>query len=134
MPEGFESWATVADVDRRFSLLEAREMLPDVIGTARQIIPLRAELATAMHGQRHGGAANVADLKAMEARLSDLLDQLAGRGLEVKGWAPLLLDFPAVVSGQKVLLCWLEGDRDLEWYHEPELGFAGRRPLAELEG
>lgn len=109
-------------------------MLPDVNAIAEEIIPLRAELAIAMHGRRRGATANVADLKAMEARLSDLLDQLAGRGLQVKGWAPLLLDFPAVVSGQEVLLCWLEGDRDLGWYHEPELGFAGRRPLAELEG
>ncbi len=109
-------------------------MLPDVIDTAGEIIPLRAELAAATQGRRRGAKANVADLKAMEARLSDLLDQLAGRGLEVKGWAPLLLDFPAVVSGQEVLLCWLEGDRTLDWYHEPELGFAGRRPLAELQG
>jgi hypothetical protein len=31
-----------------------------------------------------------------------------------------------------VLFCWLEGDRDLRWYHEVELGFAGRRPLSHL--
>jgi len=27
------------------------------------------------------------------------------------------------------LLCWLEGDPDLAWYHRVDLGFAGRRPL-----
>jgi hypothetical protein len=28
-----------------------------------------------------------------------------------------------------VLLCWLEGDRSLGWYHRLDLGFAGRRRL-----
>jgi hypothetical protein len=30
-----------------------------------------------------------------------------------------------------VLLCWLEGDRELAWYHRLDTGFAGRRPLAD---
>ena len=29
----------------------------------------------------------------------------------------------------RLLLCWLEGDRALAWYHRLDLGFAGRRPL-----
>jgi hypothetical protein len=28
-----------------------------------------------------------------------------------------------------VLLCWLEGDPELVWFHRADLGFAGRRPL-----
>ena len=24
---------------------------------------------------------------------------------------------------------WLEGDRELTWYHRTDLGFAGRRPI-----
>ncbi len=46
--------------------------------------------------------------------------------------APLLIDFPALADGQQVLLCWLEGESTLDWYHRPELGFMGRRPIAEL--
>jgi arsenite methyltransferase len=30
-----------------------------------------------------------------------------------------------------VLLCWLEGDPKLSWYHRLDLGFAGRRPLVD---
>ena len=47
-----------------------------------------------------------------------------------RGLAPLLVDFPSELDGTDVLLCWLEGDRALEWYHRADLGFAGRRPLA----
>jgi hypothetical protein len=54
---------------------------------------------------------------------------VAGTGVEVKGLAPLLLDFPAEFDGVPVLLCWLEGEQRLDWYHRLDLGFAGRRRL-----
>lgn len=41
--------------------------------------------------------------------------------------AALLVDFPATLNGETVLLCWLEGEHELGWYHKPEHGFAGRR-------
>jgi hypothetical protein len=41
----------------------------------------------------------------------------------------LLLDFPSTLDGVPVLLCWLEGDQALEWYHRTDLGFLGRRRL-----
>jgi Uncharacterized conserved protein (DUF2203) len=37
------------------------------------------------------------------------------------------VDFPATLNGETVLLCWLEGEHELSWYHKPEHGFAGRR-------
>lgn len=41
-----------------------------------------------------------------------------------------LVDFPCLhPSGREVLLCWLSGEDDLGWWHLPEEGFAGRRPL-----
>ncbi len=63
------------------------------------------------------------------ARLDDLLTRVQETGAELKGIAPLLVDFPADLDGVPVLLCWLEGDRALTWYHRADLGFAGRRPL-----
>ena len=38
-------------------------------------------------------------------------------------------DFHLTGDGVDVLLCWLEGDRALDWYHRADLGFAGRRRL-----
>jgi hypothetical protein len=50
-------------------------------------------------------------------------------GAQVKGVAPLLIDFPGERDGVEVLFCWLEGDRELAWYHRSDLGFPGRRRL-----
>lgn len=122
-------------MDRTFTLEEAKALLPEIVATAEELIPLRADLVAGARGQREGDPqVNLADVKGMEARLSDLLDQLRRHGLEVKGWAPLLIDLPVTVGGRVVLACWLEGDQGLDWYHDREDGFAGRRRLAELIG
>ena len=47
----------------------------------------------------------------------------------MKNFAPLLLDLPGELHGRPVLWCWLEGDERIGWYHRPDTGFAGRRPL-----
>jgi hypothetical protein len=44
--------------------------------------------------------------------------------------AQVLVDFPSLhASGRVVQLCWQLGEDDLAWWHLPEDGFAGRRPL-----
>jgi hypothetical protein len=40
-----------------------------------------------------------------------------------------LVDFPAVVDGETVFLCWRSDESELAWYHPVEEGFPGRRPL-----
>jgi hypothetical protein len=45
-----------------------------------------------------------------------------------------LLDFPALASGRQVWLCWRLGEDGIGFWHGPEEGFAGRRPLAQLPG
>jgi hypothetical protein len=43
-----------------------------------------------------------------------------------------LIDFPALVNGRQVWLCWRLGEGDVEWWHELGDGFGGRQALAEL--
>jgi hypothetical protein len=40
-----------------------------------------------------------------------------------------LVDFPAIRDGEEVYLCWRLDERRVEWWHEPDAGFAGRQPL-----
>jgi hypothetical protein len=119
---------------RRFSVAEARAMLPDVRAIADQVIDLRADLTEAAAARQTGDETTpLADLKAMEAQLADLLDGLVAQGLQVKGFAPLLVDWPFRFGDRELLLCWLEGEDELAWYHDVAHGFPGRRRLDELE-
>jgi hypothetical protein len=43
-----------------------------------------------------------------------------------------LIDFPALVSGRPIWLCWRLGDADIAHWHPHDAGFDARRPLSEL--
>ncbi|HEY3681918.1 MAG TPA: DUF2203 domain-containing protein, partial [Streptosporangiaceae bacterium] len=119
--------------DRTFSVDEARALIPEVRERTDEIIVMRADLAELAHNLRLGKSAEggIAEAKAYEARLDELVSWFSEVGIEVRGLAPVLIDFPAVLNGEDVQLCWLEGEADLSWWHRPDLGFVGRRPIPQ---
>ncbi|MEJ2852657.1 MULTISPECIES: DUF2203 domain-containing protein [unclassified Saccharothrix] len=115
-----------------FTLAEARRELERLRPVLDEIVALRAdaaELSAALAAGEATPLGGLAEFKAAQARLDDLMSTVQGTGAELKGFAPLLVDFPAELDGVPVLLCWLEGDPGLDWYHRVDLGFAGRRRL-----
>ncbi|MCU1692477.1 MAG: hypothetical protein JWM64_1568 [Frankiales bacterium] len=97
-----------------------------------EVLRLRADTAELSAAVRTGTGSplgGLAELKGLQARLDDALTTVQQTGAELKGLAPLLLDFSSSLDGEPVLLCWLEGDDDLRWYHRHDLGIAGRRRL-----
>ena len=43
-----------------------------------------------------------------------------------------LIDFPALVSGRPIWLCWRLGETDVAHWHPHDEGYESRRPLSEL--
>ncbi|MDQ1672083.1 MAG: hypothetical protein QOC98_645 [Frankiaceae bacterium] len=115
-----------------FTPAEARETLAELRPDLDAFVTMRAdaaELAAAVRVGEPSALGGRPELKALEARLDELMTRIQETGVTVKGFAPLLLDFPSDLDGEDVLLCWLEGDRELAWYHRTDLGFLGRRRL-----
>jgi hypothetical protein len=117
----------------RFTLNEARDLLPTLREHAERIVRLRADLADASAALRTGSepAGGIPEVKALEAHLQEAIDWFTAQGIELKGIAPLIVDLPSELDGKKVLLCWLEGETSLGWYHTAETGFVGRRRLPD---
>jgi hypothetical protein len=122
-----------------FTYESAAALLPEARTRIGELAEMSARLQRLALAIRADDAeeGDVPRAKALEARLDDELGWFSDRGIQVKGVAPALLDFPAraVIDGEEVvvLLCWREGEDALAWYHPVELGYLGRAPIAELD-
>ena len=112
--------------EARAELARLRPILDELVVVRADLVELSAALTPGGEPTALGG---LPERKAAEARLNELMTQVQETGAQLKGIAPLLVDFPADLNGVPVLLCWLEGDAELSWYHRADLGFAGRRRL-----
>jgi hypothetical protein len=79
------------------------------------------------------------ELRTLRLRMQGLVDQMAAGvsridklGLTLRDIESGLVDFPALVAGRQVWLCWRSGEPAVDWWHELDTGFSGRQPLAEL--
>lgn len=113
----------VALRDQREELIELRDRVVDLTpddgetpppGTGEQIRLLRL----GMQGLIDQMQAGVARLIDMEITLRDI--------------STGLIDFPALVSGRPVWLCWRLGETDVANWHAHDEGYDSRRPLSEL--
>jgi hypothetical protein len=68
-------------------------------------------------------------IKRMEAAVR----QIDGWSIALRDISTGLVDFPALVNGRPVWLCWKLGEDDVAWWHDLDTGIAGRRPLIEME-
>ena len=79
------------------------------------------------------------ELRTLRLRMQGLVDQMAAGvaridqlGLTLRDIESGLVDFPALVSGRQVWLCWRDGEVAIGFWHNVDEGFAGRRPLQAL--
>jgi hypothetical protein len=119
---------------RHYSLEEASALLPrvaELLATMRSArdrlgdAEARAALAEASNGGgQPGRVVSEGFLELREAMLEFREREIVLRDLD-RG----LVDFPALRGGQEIYLCWEEGESEIGYWHEPDTGFAGRRPL-----
>jgi len=69
------------------------------------------------------------ELAPLVEEVEGLIAELQSHGVELKGLDLGLVDFPAEIGGEVVLLCWQFGESEVGYYHTLESGFAGRQPL-----
>lgn len=75
-------------------------------------------------------------LEAVEARIEEKVHEIDGClreldtiGCKCKDFRVGLVDFPAILDGRVVYLCWKLGEPEIAHWHEVDGGFSGRRPV-----
>src|SRR5919206_2321922 len=124
--------------ERHYSLEEANAALPAVeelltrLRAAReQLSDTEAREALAEAGPSNGGGEPGRTVSEAFLALRDGLVELRAREVVLRDLERGLVDFPAMRDGREIYLCWEEGEEEIAFWHEPEAGFAGRRPLRE---
>ncbi len=69
------------------------------------------------------------DLEAEVVRLQEYIQELQALGIDFKDPVMGLVDFPALMDGREVCLCWKLGESEVAFWHEVEAGFQGRQSL-----
>jgi hypothetical protein len=79
-------------------------------------------------GQDAGGS-TVNQLLSALAVIKGTLQEFEQREIHLKDLERGLVDFPAVLAGREVFLCWEQDEPNVEYWHDLESGFAGRERL-----
>jgi hypothetical protein len=121
---------------RHYTLEEASELLPRVAEIVTRMREARSRLgdsearaALSEAGPTNGGGTHGRTVSEGFVELRDLMVELRELEVVLRDLDRGLLDFPSLRAGAEVYLCWQEGEDGIRFWHEPEAGFAGRRPL-----
>ena len=132
-------------MSKTFTLAEAQTLLPVLESLVRkaqsagsraaalevemQQLSQRIFLSGGMHVNIAAAARRRAEREKALQDVKDSLAEIDAIGVQVKDLEQGLLDFPSLVDGRTILLCWKLGEKEIAFWHSPEDGFAGRKPL-----
>jgi len=115
---------------------EARALLPQIrewLGALRRSQQTLEASEKRLRGlQRDGGGAGgalVNDWTRTLADINDLFRAFQRREVQIQDLDRGLIDFPALIGGREVFLCWEEDEEAIEFWHELDAGYAGREKL-----
>jgi hypothetical protein len=121
---------------KHYTREEATALLPQIREWLRRINGLREELAkhdVRLESLRIDGADLGGKLANDQVKLftnaTEVLQEFQRRELVIKDFDRGMIDFPALVGGREVFLCWEMDEVTVEFWHELDTGFAGRERL-----
>jgi len=146
--------AKPSDFKRLFTVEEANAMLPlvraictDLAQLSRDVVERRERLANLRRVREAQGRTDKrSDLYSEEVaqieeeleldsqRLNDYVEELRSLGVEPKNGLEGLVDFPSLMDGRVVFLCWRLSEAEVLYWHDIEAGFSGRQPLTAASG
>ena len=113
----------------RALLPQVRAWLDDLVDR-RDKMDKQEDLVRSMRpeGADIGGEV-VNDWVRLVAEFRTLLFEFYQRDIEIKDIDRGLVDFPAIIGGKEVFLCWEKSEDDVEYWHDLDSGYGGREPL-----
>jgi len=128
MNPGGKRLFTPQEANRTLPLV--RRIVDDILDKGRMLRAIAAE-GRSQDESKHRR------VEELRRQIIENLRELDAIGCSFKdpGFDRGLVDFPAIIDGEEVLLCWRTDEPRVEWYHGTMAGYAGRKriPPALLE-
>lgn len=111
-----------------FTPLEARKTLPLVKNIVRDILQATREMRLIAE-EVGADVEEDARVKKLASDVTGFLKELEEIGCYYKdsNFQIGLVDFPALMNGEEIYLCWRSDEDDILYYHEADKGYAGRK-------
>jgi len=126
-------------VFRYFTIASANESLPVVIEKFQIVKTLKNEIMKTEQNLNSTLAPKSTfekyvsikqKLNSTVKKFYQAIEDLEDTGVVIKGIDDGLLDFPSMRFDDEVWLCWKEGESEIKFWHEKDVGFSGRKPIS----
>jgi hypothetical protein len=121
---------------KHYTIAEARALLPTIREWLKEAQQARRRLESSdsrltqiLEGGHDAGGELVHDMVRLLAKMNSVLKEFCSREIDVKDLDRGLLDFPSIMAGREVFLCWEQDEEDIEFWHDLDAGYAGRERL-----
>lgn len=122
--------------EKHYTREEARALLPQVREWLEQLKRLRQDLehcdkriSSLMRQGRDLGGDTVNQWIRTLVGMQAVIGEFQKREIQIKDLERGLVDFPAIIGGKEVFLCWEQDEDDIEFWHDLESGYGGRERL-----
>ncbi len=111
--------------EAKLTLPLVKKIVKDILDTGFVI----KSIADALDGKIE----NNEEIKSLLAKLNGYLLELEEIGCYYKDWnfSVGLVDFPAQINNEDVMLCWQSDEDDILYYHRGDEGYMGRRKIPQ---
>ncbi len=122
-----------------FTIVSANEILPTVIEKFHTVKTLKNEIIKIEQELNSSLTPNSTfeqyvsvkqKLNSTVKKFYQAIEDLEDTGVVIKGIEEGLLDFPSKRYDEEVWLCWKEGESEIKFWHEKDVGFNGRKPIS----
>jgi hypothetical protein len=121
---------------KHYTREEAQALVPQLRQWLVRLNELRAEmersdkrLTSLMHPGNDLGGDLVNKWIRTLTEMQELLGEFQRRDIQIKDLERGLLDFPAIIGGKEVFLCWEQDEDAVEFWHDLDTGYSGRERL-----
>lgn len=102
-----------------------KKIVSDILSDAAELRIISSKLAI--------NAEDDPEVKRLAHNIEGYLKELEEIGCYYKDWNFQLglVDFPSIINGEEVYLCWRTDEENINYYHGINEGYVSRKPIPE---